>query len=219
MSIKLKAFLELYVPKSGDERKFVAKHVIKKTADANKNDDKVFKGTSVKPYNREKEHGYNPGNDEKVYEDVEHLTEMDVRTARELASKYRHQGKLKHASMYEKVASALERGDQTTAQGFMSELKNIDEATLTPGEMKKREDFVKGMKKNLASFKQRYGEQAKSVMYATATKMAKEEVDFSDLTLLSLYMSLDEENQQEMINMIDEGMKSELIEFAQSIVE
>ena len=219
MSIKLKTFLELYVPKGGDERKFVAKHIIKKTADANKNDDKLFKATNVKTYNRKLEHGYNTGDDEKVYEETQHLTEMDVRTARELASKYRHEGKLKHASIYEKVASALQRGDRTTAQGFMNELKNIDEATLTPGEIKKREDFVKGMKKNLASFKQRYGEQAKSVMYATATKMAKEEVDLSEMTLLNLYMSLDEENQQEMIKMIDEGMKPELVEFAQSIME
>jgi len=41
--------------------------------------------------------------------------------------------------------------------------------------MKKREDIVKGMKKNIAGFKQRYGERAKSVMYATATKQAMKE--------------------------------------------
>ena len=43
---------------------------------------------------------------------------------------------------------------------------------MTEPEMKKREDIVKGMKKGLAGFKQRYGERAKSVMYATATKQA-----------------------------------------------
>ena len=43
---------------------------------------------------------------------------------------------------------------------------------LTDEEMKKREEIVKGMKKNLSSFKSRYGERAKGVMYATATKMA-----------------------------------------------
>ena len=48
---------------------------------------------------------------------------------------------------------------------------------MSPDEMKKREDIVKGMKKNLSSFKQRYGKDAKSVMYATATKNAMEEVD------------------------------------------
>ncbi len=49
---------------------------------------------------------------------------------------------------------------------------------MSAAEMKKREDIVKGMKKNLSSFTQRYGKDAKSVMYATATKQAmKEEVE------------------------------------------
>ena len=53
----------------------------------------------------------------------------------------------------------------------------IDERTLTPGETKEKEHIVKSMKKNLAGFKSRYGDRAKNVMYATATKMAKEEVE------------------------------------------
>lgn len=56
----------------------------------------------------------------------------------------------------------------------------VYEASLSAGEMSKREDIVKGMKKNFASFKQRYGADAKSVMYATATKMAKEETELSE---------------------------------------
>lgn len=40
-------------------------------------------------------------------------------------------------------------------------------------DMKKREDIVKGMKKNAKDFKARYGDRAKEVMYATATKMSK----------------------------------------------
>jgi hypothetical protein len=51
----------------------------------------------------------------------------------------------------------------------------LDERTLTSGEAKKKEDYVMGMKKKLSGFKQRYGERAKSVMYATATKMAKKD--------------------------------------------
>jgi phage shock protein A len=288
MSINLKNFLELYVPKAGDERKFVAKHVVKKTPDANKNDDKLFTASNVKAIDRKKDnHGYNPGDDEKVYEEVEQIAEMDARTAKELATKSMKQGQSKKATMYNKVAAALERGDNTTAKGFLQQINNLDEASLTPGEMKKREDYVKGMKKNISSFKDRYGKDAKSVMYATATKMAKEEVeqidelskdtmksyvkgaaqdlprlgntlgrvqtgalkdnkriqksisdkitnryiginkatdkltkeDVDGLLLLSLYMSLDEDNQQEMLKMIDEGNKPELIEFAQSIME
>ena len=48
----------------------------------------------------------------------------------------------------------------------------LKERTLTEPEMKKKEDIVKGMKKGMKGFKERYGERAKEVMYATATKQA-----------------------------------------------
>ena len=50
----------------------------------------------------------------------------------------------------------------------------VKERTLTKGEEKKKEKNVKGMKKNKGDFKKRYGKDADAVMYATATKMAKE---------------------------------------------
>jgi len=49
----------------------------------------------------------------------------------------------------------------------------LDEKTLTSAETKKKEEIVKSMKKNLSGFKSRYGDRAKEVMYATATKQAK----------------------------------------------
>ena len=45
----------------------------------------------------------------------------------------------------------------------------------TKGEEKKKEKYVKGMKKAKGDFKDRYGDDAEAVMYATATKMAKKE--------------------------------------------
>lgn len=51
----------------------------------------------------------------------------------------------------------------------------IDERTLTPAETKEKEKNVKGMKKSVSGFKARYGDRAKEVMYATATKMAKKD--------------------------------------------
>jgi len=59
------------VVKNPDEQKFIDKHVVAKTADRNGNDDEVFKGSKVKMADRKKErHGYNPGEDEEVYEEL-----------------------------------------------------------------------------------------------------------------------------------------------------
>ena len=53
--------------------------------------------------------------------------------------------------------------------------KEMKEAKMSDADMAERERIVKGMKKNLASFTSRYGKDAKSVMYATATKQAMKE--------------------------------------------
>lgn len=52
-------------------------------------------------------------------------------------------------------------------------VETIEERTLTEPESAKKEEIVKSMKKKMSGFKERYGDKAKSVMYATATKMAK----------------------------------------------
>ena len=48
----------------------------------------------------------------------------------------------------------------------------IKERQMTDSEMEKKETIVKSMKKGLSGFKERYGDKAKNVMYATATKQA-----------------------------------------------
>lgn len=53
--------------------------------------------------------------------------------------------------------------------------KSEDVNEMSAAEMKKREEIVKSMKKNFGDFRQRYGKDAKSVMYATATKQAMKE--------------------------------------------
>jgi predicted secreted protein len=54
-------------------------------------------------------------------------------------------------------------------------LLDLEEKHMTDAEMKKREEIVKSMKKGFSGFRQRYGKDAKSVMYATATKQAMKE--------------------------------------------
>ena len=52
------------------------------------------------------------------------------------------------------------------------QMSTIEERMMTEPEKEKKEDIVKGMKKGMAGFKERYGSRANDVMYATATKQA-----------------------------------------------
>jgi len=65
--------------------------------------------------------------------------------------------------------------DRLRKNMYGEEAESIEERSLTSGEKAEMEKNVKGMKKNLAGFKARYGDRAKSVMYATATKQAKKD--------------------------------------------
>lgn len=57
------------------------------------------------------------------------------------------------------------------------QVDQIEERTLSDDETNTKEKYVKSMKSKMGDFKKRYGKNAKSVMYATATKMAKEKND------------------------------------------
>jgi hypothetical protein len=65
--------------------------------------------------------------------------------------------------------------DMTDPDNIKKSEIDLEERSLTEPEMKKKEEYVKGMKKKMPGFKERYGERAKEVMYATATKMAKKD--------------------------------------------
>ena len=66
-------------------------------------------------------------------------------------------------------------GKQLQHWRFQKYDPELDEKKLTEPETKEKERIVKGMKKDKKDFKKRYGKDAESVMYATATKMAKDE--------------------------------------------
>ena len=76
---------------------------------------------------------------------------------------------------------ALNRSKTSPGETVLSreEVEELDEKHMTDSQKAEQERIVKGMKKGFAGFRKRYGERAKSVMYATATKQAMhgEEID------------------------------------------
>ena len=79
---------------------------------------------------------------------------------------------------YRKKGTKMKGGKEVN-DCVKSEELEIQERALDAAETGEKERLVKGMKKSAADFKNRYGKDAKSVMYATATKKAKEHMDTS----------------------------------------
>jgi len=72
----------------------------------------------------------------------------------------------------EETHTTVEFIDYNDVNGVKISEIDLEERSMTEPEMKKREEIVKSMKKGISGFKQRYGDRAKEVMYATATKQA-----------------------------------------------
>ena len=65
----------------------------------------------------------------------------------------------------------LEKGEDAEVYESVKE-GTVSEAEMTDAQKAKREEIVKELKKKMNEFKDRYGDKATDVMYATATKMA-----------------------------------------------
>jgi hypothetical protein len=123
-------------------------------------------------------------------EEVEQLDELSPGTLKSYVNKAKPEVKAAKAER----ADARDAGDGKTANDAYQmakkrtagikqakaklnaeEVEQVEERSLTEPEMKKKEDVVMSMKKGLQGFKDRYGADAKSVMYATATKIAKKD--------------------------------------------
>lgn len=65
--------------------------------------------------------------------------------------------------------------DDIDLEPKMADVNMVAEKEMTPAQKKKREEIVMSMKKKMGDFKKKYGDRAKDVMYATATKMAMAE--------------------------------------------
>lgn len=110
----------------------------------------------------------------------------DATITRKIAADFEHQGKrakspgMKAASdeisqKYKEKSWKRRDGVDKAVDRLTKEEVELDERSLSPAEKDAVEVQVKSMKKNLAGFKARYGKDAKSVMYATATKQAKKD--------------------------------------------
>ena len=89
-------------------------------------------------------------------------------------------------------------------------MQELEERTLTKGEKDKKEKYVKGMKKRAKDFKKRYGSDYKSVMYGTATKMAKRDATEEDID----FDSPPEEGTDEIVRRYKKMTPGELNEIA-----
>ena len=112
-----------------------------------------------------------------------------VKDAKASVSKIKSSGK-KHAhkiqaavAMEQRAKAAGKKSAAAVYRTFINQMKKktqkMNERPLTKGEKNDKEKYVKGMKKSKGDFEKRYGKDAKAVMYATATKMAKEGLDES----------------------------------------
>jgi hypothetical protein len=72
----------------------------------------------------------------------------------------------------EATHTTVEFIDYNDVNGVKISEIDLEERSLSEPEMEKKEQIVKSMKKGISGFKARYGKDAKSVMYATATKRA-----------------------------------------------
>ncbi len=89
---------------------------------------------------------------------------------------------LKTKSGFREILAKLESidfDDDLLAEAWF---KLVSERELSKDEEKEKERIVKGMKKAKGDFKDRYGDDAEAVMYATATKLAKESKDDQELS-------------------------------------
>jgi hypothetical protein len=78
--------------------------------------------------------------------------------------------------------------DDVDTKPSMKDVSMVSEKEMSPSQTKKREEIVKSMKKKMPDFKKKYGDRAKDVMYATATKMAmKEGFDLSEETFHEIF--------------------------------
>jgi hypothetical protein len=87
-------------------------------------------------------------------------------------AKAKSEGKKKNTEIAKGSVQAVKQEELDINAINGVQMSTIEERMMTEPEKEKKEDIVKGMKKGIAGFKDRYGSRANDVMYAAATKQA-----------------------------------------------
>lgn len=216
MAKSLKDILEVYAPRSKDEKRFKDKHVVaRQELDEPSKDDVVFKATNVKTINREKtKHGYDSNKDESVYESI-HTMALHVKPVNVNGkTKYKVHAVGSHLADGIKVGEHLSDTELDDAAEMGAKIKHLkedtlDEKHLTPAEMKKREQIAKAIKRENPDMPM-----SKKMAIATASaKKVAEGFDDEDVELLNIiYSSLTDENKA-ILEDIVENNPDQLLEF------
>jgi hypothetical protein len=202
MAKTLKQMMEVYAPKSKDEKRFKDKHVVAKyKLDEPSKDDKVFTGSNVKEVDREAtKHGYNTGNDEKVYEAHDYtdgkVGTVEVVHPKAIIVSHAGKGKYKVHKVGKHFANGIKIGEHLTdtelddAAEMGAKIYNrntqtktkikeeaLDEKHLTAAEMKKREEIAMAIeRKNPGMNKSK----KMAIATATAKRVAEEDLHESE---------------------------------------
>lgn len=105
------------------------------------------------------------------------------------APKYKTLGDVKNALAKIYQQNGVEANNKVISSIVSSYAKRIsvqeslilDEEKLSQQQMKKREEIIRAMKKDATKFKKKYGDDYMSILFATATKLAKYDTSHAPL--------------------------------------
>lgn len=193
--------------KSPDEQKFIDKHEVEVKDDQNGNGDDVFKASKVKKVERKAERkGYEPGEDESVYEEVEELDELSNDTlrsyrmkaksiadhggeqrtkGRELAGRKSYGGRMAGIEKAKVMAKEeAEQIDELSGEKVKSYLRATSRTAKSPADSEKRKRGAAMAVRRLETEEVEQVDEMSSKMkmklglYGKKKKMTKEEADY-----------------------------------------
>ena len=119
----------------------------------------------------------------------------------------------KKGGMKEEV-DQIDELDKSTMRSYVNKAAvDVVRSGITQGMLKQQNKGKNSIGQEIMA--KHVGKRLKGIDTATK-KLAYEEVDVS---LLELYINLDEDNRNVMLSMIEKGLREELLQFAQSITE